>query len=137
LIVKPHLPLFPTAPKYVTNPIPPYKNMCFEATIIQETKMEVYVDKHHIRLRHLYVMPLASTFLDEESMNDCIRKAMEWCEGLPSHDATYVKKMEMSESIGVTLKDGVWCGTSDTMLVAEVVWGLNNACVFIRTLYPC
>jgi hypothetical protein len=38
--------------------------------------MEVYVDKHHIRLRHLYVMPLASTFLDEESMNDCIRKAM-------------------------------------------------------------
>jgi hypothetical protein len=42
--------------------------MSFEATIIQETKMEVYVDKHHIRLRHLYVMPLASTFLDEESM---------------------------------------------------------------------
>jgi hypothetical protein len=42
-------------------------------------------------------------FLDEESMNDCIRKAMEWCEGLPSHDATYVKKMELSESIGVTL----------------------------------
>jgi hypothetical protein len=23
----------------VTNPLPPYKNMCFEATIIQETKM--------------------------------------------------------------------------------------------------
>ena len=79
LIVKPHLPLLPTAPKYVTNPLPPYKNMSFEATIIQETKMEVYVDKHHIRLRHLYVMPLASTFLDEESMDDCIRKAMEWC----------------------------------------------------------
>ena len=111
--------------------------MSFEATIIQETKMEVYVDKHHIRLRHLYVMPLASTFLDEESMNDCIRKSMEWCEDLPSHDATYVLKMEMSESIGVTLKDGVWCGTSDTMLVAEVVCGLSNACVFIRTLYPC
>jgi hypothetical protein len=54
--------------------------------------MEVYVDKHHIRLRHLYVMPLASTFLDEESMNDCIRKAMEWCEGLLSHHSTHVKK---------------------------------------------
>jgi hypothetical protein len=39
LIVKPHLPLFPIAP----YPLPPYKNMCFEATIIQETKMEVYV----------------------------------------------------------------------------------------------
>jgi hypothetical protein len=50
-------------------------------------------------------MPLASTFLDEETMDGCIRKAMEWCEGLPSHDATYVKKMEMSEAIGVTLKE--------------------------------
>jgi hypothetical protein len=70
-------------------------------------------------------------------MNDCIRNAMEWCEGLPSHDATYVKKMELSETIGVTLKDGVWCWTSDTMLVAEVVCGINSACVFIRTLYPC
>jgi hypothetical protein len=65
-----------------------------EATIIQETKMEVYVDKHHIRLRHLYVMPLASTFLDEETMDGCIRKAVEWCEGLPSHDTTHVQKME-------------------------------------------
>jgi hypothetical protein len=37
--------------------------------------MEVYVDKHHIRGRPLYVMPLASTFLDEESMDGCIRKA--------------------------------------------------------------
>jgi hypothetical protein len=62
-------------------------------SIIQETKMEVYVDKHHIRLRHLYVMPLASMFLDEETMNGCIRKAVEWCEGLPSHDATHVQKM--------------------------------------------
>jgi hypothetical protein len=42
--------------------------------------MEVYVDKHHIRGRHLYVMPLASTYLDEESMDGCIRKAVEWCE---------------------------------------------------------
>jgi hypothetical protein len=46
-----------------------------EATIIQETKMEVYVDKYHIRGRHLYVMPLASTFLAEESMDGCLRKA--------------------------------------------------------------
>jgi hypothetical protein len=38
-------------------------------------------------------MPLASTFLDEESMDGCIRKAVEWCEGLPSYDATYVKKI--------------------------------------------
>jgi hypothetical protein len=41
---------------------------------------------------------MASTFVDEASVNDCIRKAMEWCEGLPSHDATYVKKMELSET---------------------------------------
>jgi hypothetical protein len=41
LIVKPHLPLFPNAPKYVTNPLPPYKNMCFEATIIQENESGV------------------------------------------------------------------------------------------------
>jgi hypothetical protein len=26
---------------------------------------------------------------------------------------------------------------TDLMVVAEVVCGLNNACVFIRTLYPC
>jgi hypothetical protein len=25
-------------------------------------------------------MPLASTFLDEETMDGCIRKAVEWCE---------------------------------------------------------
>jgi hypothetical protein len=31
-------------------------------------------------------MPLTSTFLDEETMDGCIRKAVEWCEGLPSHD---------------------------------------------------
>jgi hypothetical protein len=49
---------------------------------------------------------LSSTFLDGESMEGCIRKAVEWCEGLPSHDATYVKKMELTETIGVTLKDG-------------------------------
>jgi hypothetical protein len=42
-------------------------------------------------------MPLASTFLDEETMDGCIRKAVE----LPSHDATRVKKMELSETIGV------------------------------------
>jgi hypothetical protein len=111
--------------------------MCFEATIIQETKMEVYVDKHHIRWRHLYVMPLASTFLDEETMDGCIRKAVEWCEGLPSHDATHVKKMELSETIGVTLKDDVWCWATDLMVVAEVVCGISSSCVFLRTLYPC
>jgi hypothetical protein len=36
------------------------------------------------------------------------RKAVEWCEVLPSHDATHVKKMELSETISVTLKDDVW-----------------------------
>jgi hypothetical protein len=49
------------------------------------------------------------------------QKAVEWCEGLPSRDATYVKKMELSETIGVTLKDGVWRWACDTMVVAEVV----------------
>jgi len=53
--------------------------------------MAVYVDTHHIRWRHLYVMPLASTFLDEETMDGCIRKGVEWCEGLPSHDPTLKK----------------------------------------------
>ena len=99
--------------------------------------MVVYVDTHHVRLRHLYVMPLASTFLDEETMDGCNRKAVEWCEGLPSHDTTHVQKMELTETISVTLKDGVWCCATDLMVVAEVVCGLNNACVFIRTLYPC
>jgi hypothetical protein len=33
-------------------------------------------------------------------MDGCIRKAVEWCEGLPSHDDTHVKKMELSETIG-------------------------------------
>jgi hypothetical protein len=36
-------------------------------------------------------MPLTSTFLDEETMDGCIRKAVEWCEGLPSHDANIPK----------------------------------------------
>jgi hypothetical protein len=49
------------------------------------------------------------------------QKAVEWCEGLPSRDAPYVKKMELSETIGVTLKDGVWRWACDTMVVAEVV----------------
>jgi hypothetical protein len=47
-------------------------------------------------------MPLASAFLDEETMDGCIRKAVEWCEGLPSHDTTHVQKMELTETIGVT-----------------------------------
>jgi hypothetical protein len=67
-------------------------------------------------------------------MDGCIKKAVEWCEGLPSRDATYVKKMELSETIGVTLKDGVWCWTSDTMLVAEVTVGVNSTSVFMNTL---
>jgi hypothetical protein len=46
-------------------------------------EMEVYVDTHHIRWRHLYVMPLVSTFMDEEKMDDCIRKGVEWCEVYP------------------------------------------------------
>jgi hypothetical protein len=58
-------------------------------------------------------------------------------EGLLSHDATHVKKISMSETIGVTRKDDVWCWASDLMVVAEVVCGINSACVFIRTLYPC
>ena len=33
------------------------------------------------------------------------KKAVEWYEGLPSCDATYVMKMELSATIGVTLKD--------------------------------
>jgi hypothetical protein len=78
-----------------------------------------------------------STYLDEESMDGCIRKAVEWCEGLPSCGTTHVKKMELTETIGVTLKDGVWCWATDLMVVAEVACGINNACVFIRTLYPC
>jgi hypothetical protein len=81
-------------------------------------------------------------FLDDGSFK---RHVFIWREGI-SHvfwrsgkerEATYVKKMELSESIGVTLKDGVWCWTSDTMLVAEVVCGISSSCVFLRTLYPC
>jgi hypothetical protein len=45
--------------------------------------MDVYVDTHHIRWRHLFVMPLASTFMDEDKMDGCIRKAVEWCEVYP------------------------------------------------------
>jgi len=46
-------------------------------------EMDVYVDTHQIRWRHLYVMPLASTFMDEEKMDGCIRKSVEWCEVYP------------------------------------------------------
>jgi hypothetical protein len=74
-------------------------------------------------------MPLASTFMDEETMDGCIRKAVEWCEGLPSHYATHVKKISMSETIGVTRRDDVWCWVSDLMVVAEVILGICSACV--------
>jgi len=40
-------------------------------------EMDVYVDAHHIRWRHSYVMTLASTFMDEATMDDCIKKAVE------------------------------------------------------------
>ena len=99
--------------------------------------MDVYVDTHHIRWRHLYVMPLASTFMYEERMDGCIRKPVEWCADLPSHDATHVKNNSMSEAIGITRKVDVWCWASDLMVVAEVVCGISSACVFIRKFYPC
>jgi len=99
--------------------------------------MDVYVDTYHIRSRHLYVMPMASTFMDEEPMDSCIRKAVEWCEDLSVRDATHVKKMKLSETIGVILKDGVWCWASDMTLVAEVVVGISSVCVLLKTLYPC
>jgi hypothetical protein len=63
------------------------------------------------------------------------RRGMVW--GLPSHDATHVRKICMSETIGVTRKDDVWCWASDLMVVAEVVCAINSACVFIWTPYPC
>ena len=80
---------------------------------------------------------MASTFLEQDTMDGCINKAADWCEVLPSRDATYVKKMELSEIIGVTLKDGVWRCACATIVMAEVVCGINSSCVFLRTLYPC
>ena len=100
-------------------------------------EMDVYVDTHHIRWKLLYVMPLASTFIDEERMDGCIRKTAEWCEDLPSYDATHVKKISMSETIGVTRKDDVKCWASDIMVMAKVVCGISSACVLIRTHYAC
>ena len=79
--------------------------------------MDVYVNTHHIRPRHLYVMPMASTYLDQVTMN----KAVEWREGLTSHYAIHVRKIEMSETIVVTLQDGVWYWASDMMVVAGFV----------------
>ena len=67
-------------------------------------EMDVYVDTEHIRCRPLYVIPMASTFLDRDTMDEWIKKAVDWYEGLPSCDATYVMKMELSATIGVTLK---------------------------------
>ena len=99
-------------------------------------EIDVYVDTHHIRCRHLCVVPMASTFLDQDTMDGCIKKAVEWCEDLPSRDATYVKKMKLSETIGVTLTEGVWRWACDTMVLAEVVGGINSSCVFWRTIYP-
>ena len=67
----------------------------------------------------------------------CIRKTAEWCEDLPSYDATHVKKISMSETIGVTRKDDVKCWASDIMVMAKVVCGISSACVLIRTHYAC
>jgi hypothetical protein len=52
-------------------------------------------------------------------MEGCIRKAVEWCEGLPSYDTTHVQKMELTETIGVTLKDGVWCWATDLTVIEQ------------------
>jgi hypothetical protein len=38
-------------------------------------------------------------------MDEWIKKAVDWYEGLPSCDANYVMKMKLSATIGVTLKD--------------------------------
>ena len=75
-------------------------------------------------------MPLASTFMDEETMDGCIRKAVEWCEGLPSHNATHVKEISMSETIGVARKGDVWCWASDLKVVAQFCgWNKQRMCV--------
>ena len=95
-------------------------------------EMDVYVDTPHIRWMHLYVMPLASTFMDEEKMDGCVRKAEEWCEVYP-HTMPLTLRKALSETIGVTRNNDVWCWASDLMAVAEVVCGINSACVFIRT----
>ena len=81
-------PLFPIAP----YPLPHIKTCVLKLTSSKKTEMAVYVDTHHIRWRHLYVMPLASTFLDEETMDGCIRKAVEWCEGFPHTMPLTLKK---------------------------------------------
>ena len=85
------------------------------------------------------IMPMTSTFLYQDTIDRCVRKAVEWCEDLLSQNAIHVGKIEMSKTIGVTLKDGVWHYASDMVVVAEVVTG-KNSCVFLkilRTLYPC
>ena len=108
--------------------------MCFEPTIIQENGNGCLCRyrSHSMQasLCHPYGIKLPGqwTGATKKPSNG---------ERVYPHTMTYVKKMELSETIGVTLKDEVWCWTSDTMLVAEVTVGVNSACVFIRTLYPC
>ena len=48
-------------------------------------------------------------------------KAVEWCEDLPSYVTTHVQKMELTETIGVTLKDGVWCWATDLTVVHRCI----------------
>ena len=99
--------------------------------------MYVHVNIHHIRSRHLYVKPTASTFLDKDTMERCIKKAVDWCKDLPSHYSQPVRKIQMHETIGVTLKDGVWHWASDIQVVAKVVVGINSSYVVLKTVYPC
>jgi hypothetical protein len=52
-----------------------------------------------------------------------------------SHNATHVKKISMSETIGVTRKDDVWCWASDLMVVAQFCgWNKQRMCVHKNTL---
>ena len=111
--------------------------MCFETTIIQENGNGCLCRHRSYSMQASLRRPYDFNVPGPGHNGRVHKKAVEWCEGLPSQHATYAKKMELSETIGVTLKDGVWCWTSDMMLVAEVTVRVDNSCVFIRTLYPC
>ena len=81
-------------------------------------------------------MPLASTFMDEDAMDGCKREnGMVWEFTLTMPPImTYVKNISMSETIGVTRKDDVWCWACVLMVVAEVVWDKQHMCVHKNTL---
>ena len=88
--------------------------------------MAVYVDTHHIRWRH-------AVGFNVPGRGDNGRLYQKSGGVMP----LTLKKMELSETIGVTLKDDVWCWATDLMVVAEVVCGISSSCVFLRTLCPC